>query len=285
MTIASALTSLNTDIQNARTAITAKGGTVTSGGGSSQLATDIATIPTEISNYNFDYILKTDGSLTTTISAIAQEAYLKDSTIVGLNWNLEHLNASAERMFRGCSNLKFINFPKLKDINYPSAFFWMFRDCTSLTSVSFPKLETIYSANGDMFYGCTSLKYVDFPALKEIQSSLCCLKSMFYGCSSLESVSFPALSYIKKASNGGHFGDIFHGCLNIKHIIFGALTTQSFNGTKTFKDMMTYSGSDCIHTIHFPSNLESTIQTLDDYPLFGGTSGYVVLAFDLPATS
>ena len=46
MTIASALTALNTDIQNARTAITNKGGTVTSGGGSSQLATDIATIPT-----------------------------------------------------------------------------------------------------------------------------------------------------------------------------------------------------------------------------------------------
>lgn len=45
MTIASALTALNTDIQNARTAITNKGGTVTSGGGSSQLATDIATIP------------------------------------------------------------------------------------------------------------------------------------------------------------------------------------------------------------------------------------------------
>ncbi|MBO7694952.1 MAG: hypothetical protein J6T10_20230 [Methanobrevibacter sp.] len=44
MTIASALNDLNTDIQNARTAITNKGGTVTSGGGSSQLATDIGTI-------------------------------------------------------------------------------------------------------------------------------------------------------------------------------------------------------------------------------------------------
>lgn len=45
MTIASALVALNTDIQNARTAITNKGGTVTANGGSSQLATDIATIP------------------------------------------------------------------------------------------------------------------------------------------------------------------------------------------------------------------------------------------------
>lgn len=44
MTIASALTDLNTDIQNARTAVTNKGGTVTADGGSSQLATDIGTI-------------------------------------------------------------------------------------------------------------------------------------------------------------------------------------------------------------------------------------------------
>lgn len=44
MTIASALTALNTDIQNARTAITNKGGTVTVDGGSSQLASDISTI-------------------------------------------------------------------------------------------------------------------------------------------------------------------------------------------------------------------------------------------------
>ena len=46
MSIASELSALQTDITNARTAITNKGGTVTSGGGSSQLATDIATIPT-----------------------------------------------------------------------------------------------------------------------------------------------------------------------------------------------------------------------------------------------
>ena len=44
MSISSALTNLNTDIQNARTAITNKGGTVTVDGGSSQLATDIGTI-------------------------------------------------------------------------------------------------------------------------------------------------------------------------------------------------------------------------------------------------
>ena len=45
MTIASALSALAQDITDARSAITSKGGTVTLDGGSSQLATDIATIP------------------------------------------------------------------------------------------------------------------------------------------------------------------------------------------------------------------------------------------------
>jgi len=48
MSIASQLTYLQEDVTNARTAIVNKGGTVTTGGGSYQLATDIATIPTGI---------------------------------------------------------------------------------------------------------------------------------------------------------------------------------------------------------------------------------------------
>ena len=48
--------------------------------------------------------------------------------------------------------------------------------------------------------------------------------------------------------------------------------------------MMQNTGTTTTHTLHFPSNLESTIQGLTGYPLFSGTSGYVVCAFDLPAT-
>ena len=59
MTIASALENLNTDIQNARTAITNKGGTVTVDGGSSQLATDIGTI-TELKGQSKNVYLTSD---------------------------------------------------------------------------------------------------------------------------------------------------------------------------------------------------------------------------------
>lgn len=54
MTVASALTALNQDIQDARTAIINKGGTVTVDGGSSQLTTDIQNIP------SFDIITATN---------------------------------------------------------------------------------------------------------------------------------------------------------------------------------------------------------------------------------
>ena len=47
MSISEQLVALKNDVDSARTAILAKGGTVTQNGGSSQLATDISTIPQE----------------------------------------------------------------------------------------------------------------------------------------------------------------------------------------------------------------------------------------------
>jgi hypothetical protein len=49
--------------------------------------------------------------------------------------------------------------------------------------------------------------------------------------------------------------------------------------------MLSNTGTSRTHTIHFPSNLQTKISTLSGYPNFGGTNGYVTLAFDLPATS
>ena len=68
MTIASALADLNTDIQNARTAVTNKGGTVTVDGGSSQLATDIGTI-TELKGETRSVSLTSSSSQTYTPSS------------------------------------------------------------------------------------------------------------------------------------------------------------------------------------------------------------------------
>lgn len=77
----------------------------------------------------------------------------------------------------------------------------------------------------------------------------------------------------------------FQGCTGITDIYFPNIKTTSFGTFRNqFQSMMNTTGNAITHTIHFPSNMESTISTLTDYPLFGGTSGYVVLAYDLPAT-
>jgi hypothetical protein len=78
---------------------------------------------------------------------------------------------------------------------------------------------------------------------------------------------------------------MFNGCTALTTVSFPALTTSSFGSyINQFTNMLKLTGNTVTHTLHFPSNLESTIQGLTGYPLFGGISGYVVCAFDLPAT-
>ena len=78
----------------------------------------------------------------------------------------------------------------------------------------------------------------------------------------------------------------FRKCIKLKDIYFNSLTTTSFGSyTNQFDHMLYMTGESETHTLHFPSNLTSTISGLTGYPTFNGTSGYVTLAFDLPATS
>lgn len=108
------------------------------------------------------------------------------------------------------------------------------------------------------------------------------LYEAFYVCNGIESVNLSSLTSI------GYYGlgYAFQGCSYLTDIYFNSLTTTSFgNYTNQFYSMMDGTGRAITHTIHFPSNLESTISGLSGYPLFGGRSGYVVCAFDLPATS
>lgn len=132
------------------------------------------------------------------------------------------------------------------------------------------------------FYGCTGIVSVNMDAL-ETCNTTSAMQSCFILCSNLVTASFASLRQIYGANA---LNTAFAYCTKIENIYFNALTTSSFSTTKSqFSQMMQGTGSTVTHTIHFPSNLESTIQTLTGYPLFGGTSGKVVLSFDLPATS
>lgn len=154
---------------------------------------------------------------------------------------------------------------------------------SKIKSVSFPNLITISGSNGcnNMLLGCTALTDVLLSNLTTISSERGC-NNMFYNCTALTSVSLPSLTTIS-----GNYGcaNMFYGCTALTDVYFPALTTTSFGSViNQFSGIMSSTGTEVTHTLHFPSNLQSTIQDLDGYPLFGGTSGYVVLAFDLPAT-
>ena len=155
---------------------------------------------------------------------------------------------------------------------------------TKVKSASFPSLTTISGSSACYFmlYSCIALTSVSFPSLTTISGINACQNMLSY-CTSLTSVSFPKLTTI---SGSNACGNMLQNCQALTDVYFPALTTTSFSSrVNQFNMMMSGTGANVTHTLHFPSNLESKIQTLTGYPTFGGTSGYVVLAFDLPQTN
>ena len=209
--------------------------------------------------------------------------------------------------FKYCTGLTSVDLSSLTKVSGSDGLNSAFYGCTGLTSVDLSSLTSVgkYGLNS-AFYGCKALTSVDLSALTSVDNNG--LSTAFYNCiwltsvdlSSLTSVgsyglnnafnSCQALTSVDLSSltsvdnNGLYYA--FNYCTGLTDIYFRALTTSSFgSNTNQFNNMMSNTGSRVTHTLHFPSNLESTISGLTGYPLFGGTSGKVVCAFDLPATS
>ena len=298
MTIASALSALSQDITNARTAITNKGGTVTSGGGSSQLATDIATIPTGGYSELPSYQVSSGVASRRTVALTGNE--FNGITEIG-NWAFEYCFYSSSGItgdldfssltvvgygglyyaFNGCSGLTSVDLSSLTTVGQSglsNTFNGCFRiagalDLSSLTSIGTRGLEMA-------FLGCSALTSADLSSLMSIGNNGA--SYFLSGCSGITSVDLSSLTTID--SSGLKYG--FTGCKALENVYFNSLTTASFGSyTDQFANMMNNTGTTKQHTLHFPSNLQTTISGLTGYPLFNGTSGYVTLAFDLPETS
>lgn len=193
-----------------------------------------------------------------------------------------------ESMFSKAINIKKISFPSLIRIsgNYALHSFCQFTnyDTSLLNEIDFPNLTEILGqyAFSNAFQYAKNIIEVNFPSLITI-SGRGAFNYTFDDIHYLTKVSFPILSSI---SGSGAFSNAFNYCYNLLDIYFPALTSTSFGNYKNqFQSMLAGTGTSCIHTIHFPSNLEPVISTLSGYPTFGGTLGYVVLAYDLPATN
>ena len=192
-------------------------------------------------------------------------------------------NSGCYGMFSDCIALTSVSLPNLTRISGQNGCMYMLNYCRALTSVSLPNLTTISGISGcdGMLNNCKALTSVSLPKLTTISGVQGC-NGMLRSCTALVSVSFPKLTTV---SGGNAFSYMLYGCTAITDVYFPALTTTSFgSNANQFSNMMNSTGSAVIHILHFPSNLQSTIQGLTGYPLFSGTSKYVVLAFDLPAT-
>ena len=184
--------------------------------------------------------------------------------------------------FQNCTGLTSVDLSSLTTISGENSLYYAFSGCTSLTNVDLSSLTTVSGREclSSAFRNCTSLTNVDLSALTTISGDSG-LSDAFRNCTSLTSVDLSALTTL----NYRGLSYAFQYCTELTDIYFRALTTSSFGSyVNQFGSMMYGTGTSKTHIIHFPSNMESTISGLDGYPLFGGTTGYVVLAFDLPAT-
>lgn len=157
---------------------------------------------------------------------------------------------------------------------------YCFRNNIGLTSIDLSGLTTVsnYGLYGT-FYGCTGITTANVGATSIYSYGA---QQLFRGCTGLKTV------YLSNLTNAGSgcFNGCFQSCTSLEDVYFNSLTTSSFGSyTNQFNMMLSSTGSSVTHTLHFPSNLQATIQGLTGYPTFSGTSGYVTLSFDLPATS
>ena len=182
--------------------------------------------------------------------------------------------------FYGCTGLTGIDFSSLTSVG-SLGLYYAFNSCTGLTSVDFSSLTSVdIQGLQYAFYGCTGLTGIDFSSLTSVNT-----RGFYYAfrrCTSLTSIDFSSLTTVGSLGLESAFRD----CTGLTNIYFNSLKTTSFGSyTNQFSTMLSSTGTTVTHTLHFPSNLSSTISGLTGYPTFGGTSGYVTLAFDLPATS
>lgn len=273
----------------------------------------VKSVPQYCFNYRFSYLTNIKEAHYPDLKTVAllsfNYAYQKCTGLEKICFEaLESITVSSalQRVCSDCTKLKTAEFPMLKEITQTTGMSYAFYGC-GLTSVVFPELETVTGLTY-CFQNNKSLTYLGFPKLKTIYSNSTGMGNMVNGCTALEEVEFPALESIDGYMSASNMfasssvkvvrfpklndigrnccSSMFSSCRTIEHVYFPALTTSSFGSyDNQFHSMMSGTSTTVTHTLHFPSNMEETISSLTGYPLFSGTSGYVVLAFDLPATS
>lgn len=180
--------------------------------------------------------------------------------------------------FDSCASLVSASFPALVTMNGNNSFQSTFKNCTSFTTFDVPHLEkTAPGTFSSTFDSCTALTTMSFPALTWAYGNQA-FSNTFKNCSSLTSVSFPELEKIEATSTTGNvFYYTFSGCSSLQSVSFPSLTTLL---PASNRGLFYYMLSGCTGvTLHFPAAVQSSIESMNGYPNFGGTNTTVL--FDL----
>ena len=204
-------------------------------------------------------------------------------------------NLACHQMFLSCAGLPSADLSSLTTVSGSNSCQQMFNMCYALTTVDISSLTTIsgnYSCSS-MFGYCSHLASVDFSSLTTITGDSA-LQQCFQNCTSLTSVKFNKLNTISKAL-APSYTQVMPGCTALESVEFGGLTASTFasltNQLQYLFNSTTGSTAANGCTVHFPSNFDPAdpnhtfdASTLAGYPTFGGSSSYIHVAFDLPAT-
>lgn len=247
---------------------------------------------TSVSDYGLQEICKDCTSLTSVdLSSITSvgESGLKDA-FNGCGYltsmNLSNVTSVSDEglvtAFSGCSRLTSINLSSVTSIGYSglaNAFF----NCRQLTSVDLSSVTSI-GAEGlaGAFFNCSGLTSINLSNVTTISDGG--MQGAFFGCMSLTSVNLSSLETIEDEST-----NVFDGAFSstaLTTLSFPALKEQAWwsdvdlNEYGLFTNMLEgVRGS----TVHFPSNLQTALGSLNDVVNgFGGTN--TVVLFDLPST-
>ena len=298
MSIATAITAAQGRVADAYTAVSAKGGTLPATQNLANLPTAINSItsggvPTYMApKANINGLYQPDNTATTFTVDGATDVYTAglayafygctNLTSIDISSITQLTNSLAlDNTFNGCTGLTTADLSGLTLVSGSQALWGCFFGCSELLTIDISNLQTVSGGNACFyaFYGCTKITSVDLSALETISGASGCAE-MFNRCTNLASVN---LSSLKTITGSSACSFMFGDCTSLTSLSFPAITTTSF-GTRTnqFRQMCNRIPN---ITLHFPSNVQSVIEGLDEYSTtapFGATAGTVL--FDLPAT-
>ena len=181
---------------------------------------------------------------------------------------------------------KIMDFNGIKEVNEDYVFYYMYFNNKKIdgeADLSSINIISGYNACSYMFAD-SNIKSLNLSGLKEIKSNInnsqyqC--SRMCENCVNLENVYLDSLELVDGFSACNR---MFSGCSKLRNLYFPAIKTNSFGSLRSqFSGMCS---GDIDITLHFPSNVQSVVETLSGYSLtapFGATSGTIL--FDLPAT-